>query len=188
MTDHEHDCGTSRRLRAMLRERDDEIERLRATLGQLQETLETGSGLGFSRETVAHMRGVVRAALAGTAAPASVALLTRNEFQRELEAHAERTPHFIRTLLDMPWESWPLLLRNDICTKLGVEPVQMFRRVAEQPSATRDPGAGWVYNHDTGEVGRTVTTPAPCPNCCGAGYFGLNTDCRACGGTGKQRT
>lgn len=25
----------------------------------------------------------------------------------------------------------------------------------------------------------------PCTNCCGAGYFGINTDCRCCGGTGR---
>lgn len=25
----------------------------------------------------------------------------------------------------------------------------------------------------------------PCTNCCGAGYFGLNSDCRTCGGTGR---
>ena len=24
-----------------------------------------------------------------------------------------------------------------------------------------------------------------CTNCCGQGYFGLSTDCRACAGTGK---
>ncbi len=25
-----------------------------------------------------------------------------------------------------------------------------------------------------------------CANCCGRGYFGLDTDCRVCSGTGKQ--
>jgi RecJ-like exonuclease len=27
----------------------------------------------------------------------------------------------------------------------------------------------------------------PCRNCCGVGYFGLDSDCRVCSGTGKVR-
>lgn len=27
-----------------------------------------------------------------------------------------------------------------------------------------------------------------CMNCCGTGYFGLNSDCRVCGGTGNRRS
>ena len=31
----------------------------------------------------------------------------------------------------------------------------------------------------------TSETKIACTNCCGAGYFGLDTDCRVCGGTGR---
>lgn len=27
----------------------------------------------------------------------------------------------------------------------------------------------------------------PCTNCCGAGYFGLDSTCRVCNGTGKAK-
>jgi hypothetical protein len=60
--------------------------------------------------------------------------LTRDEFQKELEALAVRQPSAaLRALMTLPWEKWAPHLRADACRRLGVEPVVMFRKVEEAP-------------------------------------------------------
>lgn len=59
-------------------------------------------------------------------------LLTRDEFERELQLLAERLDTAaIRALRKIPWEKWAPHLQADVCKKIGVEPVMMFRRTAD---------------------------------------------------------
>ena len=64
-------------------------------------------------------------------------LLTREEFQSELEALAINKPSAaLRALMTIPFETWAMHLQADACKRIGVTPVQMFRRTTATAAAS----------------------------------------------------
>lgn len=64
-------------------------------------------------------------------------LLTREEFQSELEALAINKPSAaLRALMTIPFETWAKHLQADACKRIGVTPVQMFRRTTATAAAS----------------------------------------------------
>ena len=64
-------------------------------------------------------------------------LLTREELQSELEALAINKPSAaLRALMTIPFETWAKHLQADACKRIGVTPVQMFRRTTATAAAS----------------------------------------------------
>lgn len=65
-------------------------------------------------------------------------LITEAEFQAELRVLAEKLPTLKKLISgDHPkltWEQMPIHLKRDAYKRLGIEPVQMYRRVSAPQS------------------------------------------------------